>query len=113
MKTILRGNIKNMYVAKQNIIGGSSVIELEDAVIKKDAEFYYGLAGKRISFDYGTFLPTRDEATAFIRQSVGNNPNTTCNTCVFVDYDELVPEKVTNEKFKQLKKTYRQTRKSR
>lgn len=102
---IYRGEIKNMYVTDVEFFEGSRIVKTDSVVVKKDAPFYVGIMGRRISFDYNTYLATREEASILLNES-----NT--GTCLFVDYGELVPEKISRKEFKQLRKTYKNNRKS-
>ena len=109
---IYRGDIKNMRATGFDLYEGTKILQSETVVVKKDAPFYE-FFGKKISFDYNTFLAPRDEATGFLKETLEANPTSGVRTCLFVDYDELVPEEISKEQYKQMKKTYREQRKNR
>jgi hypothetical protein len=110
MKYIYQGplrklNIKNFEIKDGNV----KILEYEKPIIRKDMLFYKGFANAFISFEYATRL--LDEAEAldilYTELSARNNPNEgPYPSCIFSNPNEITyKEQVTNQEFKQLKKT--------
>lgn len=107
---VYRGEIKNAYVKNIDFCDGVTVVTTDSVVVKKDALFYAGLTGRKISFDYNTYLATAEEAIDLLENSARDNPRINVGSCLFVNYGDLVPEEISKEEFKQLKKSYKEQR---
>lgn len=110
MKLIYTGEIKKVYVKNINFStnGSISEIELSQLTIVKDEKFYKNVLGKIISFKYDSSLPTEEEAKFYAKSVISSNPTKLEQAeCIFVDYDNLTPDAITKEEFKQLKKQYK------
>lgn len=103
---IYRGDIKKVSVKNVEFYLGTAVVKTETVVVQKDALFYSGFAGRKISFDYDTFLPTEYEARDLVVDAAKKDPYNP-SSCLFVDYNSLTPEPITKEGLKQLKKSYK------
>lgn len=108
---IYKGNINTLYVKDFQVTDKGVSITLDSVVIAKDSLFYRNFAGKMISFEYNTYLPTYTEAEHFVHSSA--NPKTGGAPCVYVNYNSL--EKCPEERrsVKELKKVFKAQRKGR
>ncbi len=106
------GPIKNMYVKSMGINEGIGKVVTESIVLKKDAPFFWNGLGRLISFEYNTFLPTKNEAEAFVVESAKNHPNCPERaTCMYADYSQMEVHEISRKDYKALKKTYKEMRK--
>ncbi len=106
-RQLYKAPIKRSYVAKLEINEGIRTFDIESTTLKKDGLFYEGLFKKLISIDYGTYLPTEEEAISYCRRSAnGIIDNIDEATCIYADYGKVRKDRVVSEEeFKQLKKT--------
>lgn len=102
-KIIYRGNISKLVIGH---------LGEESYVLKKDAYFYKNRFGKMISYDYGTVLPSYDEAREWLEHVINESDNDS-NTvdCMYVDYDKLKYEVIPVGKMKVLDRFYRHRKK--
>ena len=109
MKRIYTGEIRNLYVKSIEVNGKAMEVVTDSMVVRKDAPFYPNFVGKLISFEFDTYLPTKDEAEAYVRETVQRNPNISLDraTCLYACYGEMSSQSVSNEEFKTYKKTYK------
>ena len=108
---IYTGQIRNMYVKNVEINGSNVRVVTDSIVLKKKAPFYPNFVGRQISFEYGTFLPTQNEAIAYIEESVKRHPESADSvTCMYACYDSLTPQDLSKSEFKLLKKTWKDIR---
>lgn len=106
------GPIKNMYVKSLGVNVNVGKVITESIVLQKNAPFYWNRFGRLVSFDYGTFLPTKSEAEAYIEEAVRLHPEHLSNvTCMYADYGHIEVHEIGRKEFKELKKTYKQIRK--
>ena len=110
MKLIYTGEIKKIYVKNIDFSNNGSIseIELSQITVVKEAKFYKNFLGKIISFKYDSLLPTEEEAKIYATNIISSHPTKIEEAeCIFVDYDNLTPDAITKEEFKQLKKQYK------
>ena len=110
MKTLYKGPINTCYAKKLEVSRNfNTTHEVAYKVAKSDALFYRGIAGKMISFEYDTNLPTMEEATAYVMTHMENYPN---NDCIFAEDGDIKPFKdISNEEFSKMKKEYKELKK--
>lgn len=105
------GAIKNLYVKDMGVNERIGEIVTESIVLRKNAPFYWNFLGRLVSFEYNTFLPTRDEAEAYVVEAARRYPNNPgAATCVFADYGNMEVHEIGKKEFKALKKTYKAMR---
>lgn len=76
-------------------------------IVRENTVFYQTRLQRYVSLEYGTRLPSYDEAYTFLEKALEKNPN--CNaSCLFANPKEVKEEEISKEAFKQLKKEYRQ-----
>lgn len=106
------GPIKNMYVKSIGVNENIGKVVTESIVLQKNAPFYWNGMGRLVSFEYGTFLPTKSEAETFVEEAARRHPDyLTSATCMYAGYGEMTVHEISRKEFKQLKKTYKQIRK--
>ncbi len=112
MKNIYIGNIDRIYISEISINKGSPKAKIERETVISEAIFYKNLFGKIISFDYNCNLPTEEEATDYVNDSIQRGIDNWKNiTCVYVDYDCLKSITTSKEHIKSLKKEYKNQKK--
>ena len=112
MKNIYKGDLQKLTVTDFSIKENSvRILKYNKAVVKKDLLFYRGLANTFISFDYGTRLLDETEAFDVLctdlakRQEPLEEPYP---SCVYINPSDMQYEKsISNQEFKQLKKSYK------
>lgn len=106
------GAIKNLYVKDMGVNERIGEIVTESIVLRKNAPFYWNFLGRLVSFEYNTFLPTKDEAEAYVVEAAKRHPNNLgAATCMFADYGHMEVHEIDKKAFKALKKTYKIMRK--
>ncbi|MBQ8132695.1 MAG: hypothetical protein IJ193_09410 [Bacilli bacterium] len=107
MVQLLKGDVKRMSVDKLEINPDATKSlrkQLKETVVKKDSLFYRNFIGREINFEYDTYLCTRMEAESYLLDG-------TCNSILFVDYEELrESDNIDKKEFKQMKKEYKKKR---
>lgn len=113
-KIIYHGNVKKLVVTALDVKSDGILLKKESYVVNKDAIFYKNMVGKIISFDYGTALPTYDEAIDCLQFTLENS-RTSSNvvSCLYADYDNLRSETIDYNEFKSLSKRKRLRKKDR
>lgn len=102
MKTIYRGNVNQLTIKNLKITETEKDHEFISTVIERDALFYQGIFGRPINFLYKAYLPDLAEATDYLFSHGKEGSN-----CIYVDYNRLTSDCISNKEFKQLKKQYR------
>ena len=106
------GPIKNMYVKNMGVNEKIGEIVTESIVVRKNAPFYWNPLGRLVSFEYNTFLPTREEALTFVTEAAIRHPeHPEMATCLYADYGHMESHEIGRKEFKALKKTYKAMRK--
>lgn len=110
---IYRNDVRNLIVQDFDITpNGIKILKTRSVVINENAPFYSGLGHSKISFDYGTVLCSENEALDYLSAILAERPSSSIRTCLYTT-DEFIPEKVSRQEFKQLRKTYKEIRKNR
>jgi hypothetical protein len=107
MTVIYKGIIRRYTVNQIEITeNGVKCVKTETPIIRKDALFYRGICGKKISFDYDTPLPTYEEAESYAQQQVNHNQEYLgLANCLFVNDNEVrYYKEVSHKEFKEMKK---------
>lgn len=105
---IFTGEIRKLYIKKLDIKEDSVDAIVGSVIVKKDAPFYCNIVGRLVSFEHHTYLPTREEAEAYINNIVKNQPSALNDaTCLYANYNSMEPKRIDRSEFKQLKKSYR------
>ena len=112
MKKIYIGPIHTLHLKSLSFAESSAKLSKESFVLKKNALFYQNFFGKIINFEHNTCLPTRDEAEDYlesiIREKKDHNAALrNCSTIYYSEYDLKPLKTVSNEEFRQLKKSFK------
>ena len=114
MKKIYTGEIKKLSIKKLEPKPDALInIAYESTVFKKDALFYVNFMGVVISLDYGTKLLRREEAEYYLKSGLKVNPSLAhLVPCLYQDSEVKFSHEITDEEFKQIKKTARVERRA-
>ena len=111
---IYKGTMKNLYVKDFQLsdTGALVALDLDSVVVAKDSLFYKNFTGRLINFEHNTFLPSFNEAEAFVREVCKYNPNSSKASCLYADYSsiETCPEETRT--VKEIKKFYKAKKKN-
>ena len=106
------GPIKNMYVKNMGVNEGITEFITESIVLKKNAPFFWNGVGRLISFEYNTFLPTKNEAELFVLDAIRKHPDhPELATCMYADYGNMEVHEIGRKEYNALRKTYKLMRK--
>lgn len=106
------GPIKNLYIKSMGVNESISEIVTDSMVLKKHSPFYWNMLGRLVSFEYNTFLPTKEEAEAYVMTTARRYPeHPELATCVYADYGNMESHEIERREFRALKKTYKKIRK--
>lgn len=108
-KKIYTGDIKRYNIKKLGIDkNAEKILEANQAIVKKDALFYYNKLGILISFDYRTRLPDFNEAEELsIYEAKNSFTHSADPGFIYCDEKSIKYDKsISTAEFKVLKKTY-------
>ena len=106
---IYKGNLKSLYVKGFQVTDKGIIASLGTILLQRDALFYKNFVGKVINFQYDTHLPSYSEAETFLRSSA--KPGSIGLSCLYADYESIVPAPEETRSVKELKKEFKLQRK--
>lgn len=110
---IYKGNLKSLYLKNFEVTDDGVKLMLDSVVVERDSLFYKNFVGRLVNFKYDTHLPTYSEAETFVMQSARSNPELGGLSCLYADYNSIVPVPEETRSVKQLKKEFKVQRKGR
>ena len=111
---IYKGTLKNLYVKDFQVSEEGLVValDLESVIVAKDSLFYKNFTGRLINFEYGTYLPSQNEAEAFVREVCKYNPMSSKASCLYADYGSIEEAKDETRSVKEIKRYYKAKKKN-
>ena len=111
---IYKGTLKNLYVKDFQVSEEGLVValDLESVIVAKDSLFYKNFTGRLINFEYGTYLPSKTEAEAFVREVCKYNPMSSKASCLYADYGSIEEAKEETRSIKEIKRYYKAKKKN-
>lgn len=111
---IYKGTLKNLYVKDFQVSeeGLAVALDLESVIVAKDSLFYRNFTGRLINFEYNTYLPSKTEAKAFVREVCKYNPMSSKASCLYADYGSIEEAKDETRSVKEIKRYYKAKKKN-
>lgn len=107
-RRIYHGKVMKLVVGVVEVKpSATEILKASKFVVREDALFYRNMFGKMVNFEFNTVLPTYDEAFDYIQIQKTRNSSCGSASCLYSDLNDMIPEDVSVEHFKQLKKEYK------
>ena len=111
---IYKGTLKTLYVKDFQVSDEGLVValDLDSVVVAKDSLFYRNFTGRLINFEHATFLPSFQEAEAFVKGVCECNPDSSKASCLYADYSSIEKCPEETRSVREIKKYYKAKKKN-